>query len=97
MSETIARQCGITYRQLDYWVRAGYLHPVPMGGKERAEPVDGGTGNWRDWPNEELRMAREMGLLVAAGLIPEVAHRVARNRRTGRVLWAIGDSQSASQ
>ena len=86
----IARACGISYRQLDYWTRTGYLRPVPMGGENRAHPTVPSTGHYRDWPAEELRIAREMGRLTAAGLIPEVAHRVARSYRTGRVLHALG-------
>jgi Fe2+ or Zn2+ uptake regulation protein len=31
---------GLTYRRLDWWVRAGYLHPHQQGG----------TGNTRTWP-----------------------------------------------
>lgn len=95
MSETVARQCGITYRQLDHWTRAGYLRPVPMGGAGRAEPVDeGGSGHWRDWPDEELHVARMMGLLTEAGVIPEVAHKVARNGHSGSVLSALKGAMS---
>jgi len=90
VSETVARQCGITYRQLDHWTRNGYLRPVPLGGEGRAEPAESSSGHWRDWPAEELRIAREMGLLVKAGLTAEAACAVARHHRTGRVLRAIG-------
>jgi hypothetical protein len=62
-------QFGITYRQLDYWVRQGYLVP------NHASP---GSGSWRSWPEPEMEVARMMGVLVTAGLRPEAAARVAR-------------------
>lgn len=62
---------GITYRQLDYWVRKGYLRP-----EGEASP---GTGIARQWPAAELDIARRMGRLVAAGFPPERAAAFARN------------------
>jgi len=59
---------GLTYRQLDYWCRQGYLKP---GGGT-------GSGSWRTWPDEERAVARLMKRLVDAGLTVEAAHRVAR-------------------
>ena len=63
------REAGITYRQLDFWVRRGFLRPVH----------DGGTGRSREWTRAELDVARLMGRLTAAGLPLETAHRVARS------------------
>lgn len=63
------RELGITYRKLDWWVRLGYLHPLHLGG----------SGNTREWTRAELDVARIMGRLVAAGLKPEAACRVARS------------------
>lgn len=60
---------GITYRQLDFWVRRGYLHP------DHEAPGSGGN---RRWTEQECHVARLMGRLVAAGFTPEGAHRVAR-------------------
>lgn len=60
---------GCTYRQLDYWVRKGYLR-VP-----NATP---GSGSWRTWPRREVVVAEKMARLVAAGIPPAVACRVAR-------------------
>lgn len=60
---------GLTYRQLDYWTRQGYLRPVNP---------DPGSGVQRRWPEEELVVARLMRRLIAAGLKVEAAHRVAR-------------------
>ncbi len=57
-----------TYRQIDHWVRAGYLRP--QGGI--------GTGNPREWTREELRVFRRMARLVNAGLQPAAAAKAAR-------------------
>ncbi len=53
----------------DYWVRLGLLKPLHLGG----------SGNSREWTRAELDVARMMGRLVAAGLKPEPASRVARS------------------
>lgn len=63
------RELGITYRQLDVWTRAGLLKPLHLGG----------SGNSREWTRAELNVAKVMGRLVAAGLKPEPASRVARS------------------
>lgn len=60
---------GISYRQLDHWVRKGWLQPG------NATP---GSGAWRTWGEEERGVARIMARLVVAGIPPELAHRVAR-------------------
>lgn len=67
---------GVSYRQLDYWVRSGWLHPY--------EPHPG-SGHEREWPVRELRIAAEMGGLVRLGLIPAAAARVARAGLADRV------------
>jgi DNA-binding transcriptional MerR regulator len=63
------RELGITYRQCDHWVRLGLLKPLHVGG----------SGSSREWTHAELDVARVMGRLVAAGLKPEPASRVARS------------------
>jgi DNA-binding transcriptional MerR regulator len=65
----VLRRSGISYRQLDYWVRCGYLRP------EVAEP---GSGRARRWPEEEIEIARTMRRLVDVGLTNAVAADVAR-------------------
>ena len=71
---------GVTYRQLDYWVRVGYLHPDHDVPQWRATSEDyRGTGYARSWPTSEIRVARLMARLVAVGLPPAVAHQVARH------------------
>jgi MerR HTH family regulatory protein len=69
-------ELGISYRQLDYWVRRGYLRPerrTARGGK-----YGGGQGVSRRWPAAELEIARRMARLTAAGITPERAAVFAR-------------------
>ena len=65
------RELGISYRQLDNWVRLGLLRPLHVGG----------SGVNREWTRAELDVARLMGRLVAAGMKPALAERLARSRR----------------
>lgn len=57
---------GLTYRQLDFWVRKGYLNP--------ANARAGGKGTDRMFPPSEVMVAAEMARLVSAGLPPSLAH-----------------------
>jgi DNA-binding transcriptional MerR regulator len=63
------RATGITYRQLDHWIRRGHLHP---------DNATAGSGIAREWSNDELAVAVRMARLVKAGLSPEHAARAAR-------------------
>lgn len=63
------RELGITYRQLDHWIRLGHLKPLHVGG----------SGSNREWTRAELDVARTMGRLVAAGMKPGPASRIARS------------------
>ncbi len=69
MTASVLAGVPATHRQIDYWVRAGYLHPQHVGG----------SGNPREWTREELRVVRVMARLVKAGLQPAVAARAARS------------------
>jgi DNA-binding transcriptional MerR regulator len=69
-SAEVCRQTGLSYRQLDSWNRMGYFAPL------NDEP---GTGHNRVWPQAELDVARMMARLVALGVTPEQAARVARD------------------
>jgi DNA-binding transcriptional MerR regulator len=64
----VMERTGASYRQLDYWIKQGWLHPV--GGV--------GSGNPRDWSEAEVDVAARMVVMVAAGLSPEIAAKVAR-------------------
>lgn len=68
-SDRLRSVSGISYRQLDHWVDRGYLRP--------ANQVTG-TGNFRRFTADEMRVAVTMARLVAAGLTVAAAHRVAR-------------------
>jgi hypothetical protein len=88
MSKALAASLGITYRQLDHWTRQGWLKPDPR-------PV-AKSGTERHWPDAELAIASDMGLLIRHGLTPPAAHRIARAGRTEAVLIAIrGDALDA--
>jgi len=63
---------GVSYRQVDNWVRRGFLHP------EITSTKNGGRDVWT-WPPAEQLVVVKMARLVAAGLRPEAAERVARS------------------
>jgi DNA-binding transcriptional MerR regulator len=63
----VVADCGVTYRQADYWVRRGWiLAPQP------------GSGYQRRIAREEVEALHTMARLVIAGLTPETAARLAR-------------------
>jgi hypothetical protein len=64
----VTKLAEVTYRQLDWWARMGYLRPVH----------EGGSGVWRQWPDEEIAVVQRMGRLVAVGIPPALAEKVAR-------------------
>ena len=61
---------GVTYRQLDYWAREGYLHP---------ETPASGPGYQRAWPSTERAVAIRLARLVRAGVRPATAATLARH------------------
>ena len=58
-SAEVARLAGITYRQVDYWVRIGLLRT--------AEPVEG-SGTARRFAAVEVNVARVVAALHSAGV-----------------------------
>lgn len=66
-----AKAAGITYRQLDYWTRKGYLRP-----RDVACP---GSGHQREYLPAEIQVAALMGQLCAQGMWPSVAEPIARD------------------
>ena len=68
---------GVSYRNLDYWTRQGWLRP-----ENGATP---GSGRSREWPESELEIARRMARLTAAGITASVAAEFAREQ------WPFGD------
>lgn len=70
------RLTGASYRQLDYWWRAGWLAP-----REAAEspPPDRGSGYPRHWTGREQQIAALMVRLTHTGIAASVAARMARD------------------
>lgn len=73
-SADITFEAGITYRQCDFWIRAGYLRPGRLRQRERH-----GSGSPRSWTKDELEVARRMGRLTRAGIPASLAASVARS------------------
>lgn len=69
-SPAVCQRAGCTYRQLDFWVRCGYLHPA------RAAT---GSGSQRLFTEAEAAVAARLTRLVDAGLLPAAAAKVARS------------------
>lgn len=60
-SKQVCERAGITYRQLDYWVRSGYITPAVVIGEGY-----GGRRYWAKWQMAGVRglkrtMARKVG------------------------------------
>lgn len=76
---------GVTYRQIDYWIRRGWLHPEHAGGS---------GGEPRRWSTTERAVAKLMARLVAAGVTPEraatLARRAVRNSEDDTALIDLG-------
>jgi hypothetical protein len=91
-SMEVVDAAGLTYRQIDYAVKRGFLNP----GRRHDRT---GTGFARIWPRGELDVACRMGLLVGAGVALEVAAVVARSgeARTEAVLAALRPGPSLSE
>jgi hypothetical protein len=74
---TLAR---MTYRQLDYAVRHGALHPSRARDPEPGWP-DGGSGNYRTWTEPEAVKAVELARMLAEGIgWPKAAELLADGR-----------------
>jgi len=73
-SADITFEAGITYRQLDFWIRHRWLQPV-----REWRGFGRGSGSPRWWSEDELEIARRMGRLTAAGIPPAVAASFARH------------------
>jgi DNA-binding transcriptional MerR regulator len=62
----VCRITGLTYRQLDYWARMGYVKPGMANIRER------------DWQESEVRVAKIMARLIEASIEIKKAARIAR-------------------
>jgi hypothetical protein len=70
----LARELGITYRQLDFAIRKEWLRPVRQWRGQRR-----GSGSPRWLPEDEMEIGRRMGRLTAAGIPPSLAASFARH------------------
>jgi DNA-binding transcriptional MerR regulator len=61
---------GATYRQLDYWIKLGYLKP---------DNAKDGSGSQRTWNGTEVAVAHLMIRLLRVGFIPKKASEIARS------------------
>ncbi|GEP38862.1 hypothetical protein NPS01_25250 [Nocardioides psychrotolerans] len=80
----------LTYRQVDYWTRAGYLTPT-------GNPAPG-SGIPRKYPDDQIDLAVQMSRLTKAGIpMPQardIAHELlehGRARLRGYLLFPIAD------
>ncbi|MEV6897496.1 MerR family transcriptional regulator [Amycolatopsis sp. NPDC051372] len=75
----VAGLAGVTYRQADYWCRKGFIVAPSLG-----------SGNHRELSSDEAAVLHTMARLVAAGLAPDAAARVAR-QGDGRGRYELAD------
>lgn len=62
----VCKRAGITYRQADYWSRAGLIPGV-------TNLVDKGSGYPREWTYEQVEFVTVLAQLVRAGINVRVA------------------------
>jgi DNA-binding transcriptional MerR regulator len=87
----LADDTDLTYRQIDFWSRVGYLRPTT---RKREPNQDRKSGRERVYPPTEATVAARMAKLVKAGLTVHTAHDVARGDPTTitTLLHAIKES-----
>lgn len=68
-------QAGITYRQLDHWIRSGYIHGTCPG-----------SGHRRELTDYEFQVVRHMSVLIDAGVLASVAAPLARRLADGKAV-----------
>lgn len=73
-------EIGVSYRQLDHWVRRGWIRAATPG-----------TGHRRTWTDDELAVAARMVKLIAAGFTVAKAAEIARGRTGYDTFLALGD------
>lgn len=90
LAEILNAPGGPNARQLEEWVKAGYLRPVILDAGAPATDTEPRRRARFSWPPAEQRVAVAMGRLVAAGLRPSAAEGVARHRTWGPVILGPG-------
>lgn len=78
-TQDIVRTTGLTLRQVDHWVRTGYLKPLDREGA--------GTGVRREYSMDEFKIAIRMADLVGCGFTPLAAHKLATGDM--ELLWKV--------
>lgn len=78
----VTERTGATYRQLDYWTRAGHTQPADRA-EDDVDPATPGSGRLRLWPAAEVEAIRRAVLVSKAlpHLTNEVVFRIARSGR----------------
>lgn len=69
-SREVCSIAGITYRQLDYWTRCGYITPSVAPAR--------GSGTWRRWDDSDMEACCALAKLSALGTPQRVFRHVAR-------------------
>jgi DNA-binding transcriptional MerR regulator len=70
--EMLERIPGLTYRQLDYWTRAGRIQALP--GRS-------GSGNYRRYSEQQAALTARLHRLVMYGFTLNAAEQLAKDRR----------------
>lgn len=74
-SEQVLEHGGMTYRQLDHWVRQGWLNPTRQRASRHYGSASYGeiSGNPRVWSEREAIKAVCLARMVRAGITPQRA------------------------
>lgn len=81
-SEDVCTTARISYRQLDYWVRKGYVKPFAMVA---------GSGTHREFTEEEVNIVRMAARLIRRGFTIPAALDTARAMPVGGGIIDIGE------
>jgi hypothetical protein len=82
ITRVLSKQTGLSYRKIDYWLRAGFVD----GNRPEFTP---GSGYARELSGLQIDVLRYMGILVTAGLRPDVAGAIARTHVRNVGLWGL--------
>lgn len=87
-SAALAEQAGLTYRQIDYWVRSDRLRTSKWDGTRN--PGEGaGTGRERMFAPTEVFVATTVAQLLRAGFHLGPAFELARELANGRAVLTL--------
>lgn len=86
-SNALAKKIGATYRELDYWVREGFIKPTPVDGKSGTTP---GTGKARIWDDHDAEVALWFARLVKSGMKPSTVGRIAERLAANQSAYLPG-------